>query len=266
MLFYCCQPELRSHWQARIDDVRNCPDNQYIPRVDNAGEMTGDCLVMHNGLRIVKGSYYGIGMLLLLKHNQGVHEPQEELIFMEVLKYMPEEAVMIELGAYWGFYSMWFHKEVKNPTCYLIEPEPRNLEFGRENFAKAKMWGSFRQGFVGATSGKSDDGVDIICVDDFIAEHAIDRIHILHADIQGAEYDMLIGAGKALRDDKIDYIFISTHTNELHQRCLALLADYDFDILAEADVSASYSMDGIVAARRSSLKGMGPVHISKKTI
>ncbi|MEW6600875.1 MAG: FkbM family methyltransferase [Nitrospirota bacterium] len=263
ILFFCCQPGLRRQWKTRIEDVIHCPDNRYIPRVKNAGKIIDGCLVMHNGLRIIKGSYYGIGNLLLLKYNRGVHEPQEERIFMEVLKYMPEDAVMIELGAYWGFYSMWFHKEVKRPTCYLVEPEQRNLEFGKDNFAVSNMTGSFRQGFVGAMSGKTKEGIDIICVDDYIRENNVKRVNILHADIQGAEYDMLTGAADALHADKIDYIFISTHTNELHQECLAFLNAHNFHIIAEADVSGSYSVDGIIAARRGSLQGLGSVNISK---
>lgn len=266
ILFFCFQPGLRRNWKLRIDDVRNCPDNSYVPRVDNAGEIIDGCMVMHNGLRIVKGSYYGIGMLLLLKYNRGVHEPQEERMFMEVLRYMPEEAVMIELGAYWGFYSMWFHKEVIKPSCFLVEPEERNLEFGKENFANSNMKGSFRRGFVGAASGKTNEGTHIICIDDFVSEQKIDRVHILHADIQGAEYDMLLGAVKVLSADKVDYIFISTHTNELHRQCLAFLEAHNFDILAEADLDDTYSMDGIVVARRSNLQGLNPVNISKKSL
>jgi hypothetical protein len=38
--------------------------------------------------------------------NRGVHEPLEEFVFQEVLKRLPEACAMIELGAYWGHYSM----------------------------------------------------------------------------------------------------------------------------------------------------------------
>ena len=264
ILFYCFQPGMRRHWKMRIDDVMNCPDNSLIPRVHNAGSTNYGFLIMHNGIKIIKGSYYGVGMRLLLKCNQGVHEPQEERLFMEVLKYMPEEAVMIELGSYWGFYSMWFQKEVKRASCFLVEPELRNLEFGRENFSFSGMKGCFRQGFVGAASGRNENEIPIVCVDDFVIENKIGHINILHADIQSAEHDMLLGTRKTFESKKVDYVFISTHTNELHDKCLSFLKDHGFEILADADLNESYSIDGIIAARRSDLEGLKPLNISKK--
>ncbi len=32
----------------------------------------------------------------------------EERLFGEVLEWMPSGAVMVELGAYWAYYSTWF--------------------------------------------------------------------------------------------------------------------------------------------------------------
>ena len=219
---------------------------------------------MHNGIKVCRGSYYGVGMNLLLKENRGVHEPQEERVFREVLKWMPMNALMLELGAYWGFYSMWFHQQVSNPYCYLIEPELRNLEYGRSNFEINRMKGKFLHGFIGSTSGKTNEGVPVFCVDDIIIRNNINHINILHSDIQGAEFDMLMGAKMSFGSSKIDYVFISTHSDDLHTKCRSFLLDHGLSILADADLSETYSRDGVLVGRREGLEGPMPIPISNK--
>ena len=76
----------KEYWQSRITLVENCPDNKYIKRVNNAGNIINGNLVMHNGILVDPLSYYQFPLLEMLIKNKGVHEPQEELIFSEVLK------------------------------------------------------------------------------------------------------------------------------------------------------------------------------------
>lgn len=94
------------YWQKRIDDVLNCSDLDLIPKVPNAGKILRGKQVMHNGILINLGSYYGPEYSKMLVLSKGVHEPQEERIFMEVLKVLKPGALMIELGSFWSFYSM----------------------------------------------------------------------------------------------------------------------------------------------------------------
>lgn len=63
-------------------------------------------------------------------------------------------------------------------------------------------------------------------------KHNINFINILHSDIQGAEYEMLLGAEKTFKDKKIGYIFISTHSNDVHNKCLEFLKNKEFKIIA----------------------------------
>lgn len=261
--FYYFQPESRKFWYNRIRDVMSCPDNQMIPRVPQAGQMVGEYQIMHNGLRILPGSYYGEGIRLMLEKNHGVHEPQEERAFGEILKYMPEEATMIELGAYWGFYSMWFYQMVRKPTCFLVEPDISNLRYGAKNFALNHMQGTFIQAFIGASMGKPQGGIAILTMDDLITQQKIDRVNILHADIQESELAMLQGARRALAAGQIDFIFLSTHTDELHRQCLAFLREHDYMTLAEVDISGSFAVDGLIVARRKNLPGPTTIPISR---
>ncbi len=250
--------------QRRIKDVLRAPDNRHIPRVPNAGAITHGRQVMHNGLSILPGSYYGVPMQIMLKKNRGVHEPQQERVFGEVLKHLHPKGVMIELGSYWAFYSMWFQKEIEQASCYLVEPDPRYLESGKKNFELNGMKGTFIQCYVGGSSAIAESGDRFVCVDDLIREYRIDHVDILHSDIQGGECDMLRGASQSIEANKIDYLFLSTHSNRLHYECKAFLEDRSFVILASADTEQSYSADGLIVAKSGHVGGVNPIPIALK--
>jgi hypothetical protein len=60
--------------------------------------------IMHNGLRVVAGGYYGDWMTRIIERLHGHHEPQEEAVFHEILKLLPPDATMLELGGFWSYY------------------------------------------------------------------------------------------------------------------------------------------------------------------
>jgi hypothetical protein len=220
---------------------------------------------MHNGLKVYPLSYYGEHYYHLLQANKGVHEPQEERVFQEVLKALPKQATMIELGSYWSFYSMWFHKEIAQPTCYMIEPMAANIQYGKDNFRLNAMTGTFEQAYIDKTSSTNAQGEHTTSVDDFVARHQISFVDVLHSDIQGFEVAMLQGAVNLFEQKKVGYVFISTHTNDLHRDCLAFLQKYNFTILASADIYDTYSMDGLIAAKAPYYEGIAPVPIALRT-
>src|SRR5262245_43352844 len=81
--------EFEAMWAQRHLDVLGCPDNDHIPRVADAGAVRDGTQVMHNGIRVHVGSYYGSEVTRMLERNRGVHEPQEERVFGEVLRHLP---------------------------------------------------------------------------------------------------------------------------------------------------------------------------------
>lgn len=255
------QPD--QEWESRIIDAVECKDNIYIPRVANAGIVDGRYQIMHNGLKILLGSYYGYGYTRLLERNKGVHEPQEERVFREVLKYIPAGATMIELGSFWAFYSMWFHSEIENAQCYMVEPEYINMLKGRSNFKHNNFKGTFINAFVGK-SGVPTRPTPTISIDDLVKTKGIERVHILHSDIQGAEFEMLQGAKSVLSSKIVDYVFVSTHSNELHIQCELFLKEYNFEIIASANLDESFSVDGILVAKHNGVPGPGFIHIDLK--
>lgn len=242
-------------WRDRIHDALSCPDNKFIPRVPSAGQVVDGQLVMHNGLRVHELSYDGEGPRDLMRENRGVHEPQEERLFMEVLKLLPPGSVMLELGSYWAFYSMWFYHEIPDAKCYCVEPETRNIGMGKNNFAL--NFGTDARGIVfeQAFAGSADalpggaPGIPTVSVDGFLQRHGIGRLAMLHADTQGNELSILLGAEKSLAAKSIDFVFLSTHTNELHRKCLKRLRGSGYEILADIDLLETYSFDGLIAAR-----------------
>ena len=256
--------EKREYWQIRIDDVLSGPDNQDINRVKNAGQITNDQLVMHNGVLVDPLSYYSYPMLQMLIDNKGVHEPQEEKIFQEVLKSLSKEGekTMLELGAYWSFYSMWFLQNFPKTNCFMVEPEKENLFYGKINFKLNQLQGTFIHAGIGQ---KTNARNNILTVDEICKNRKIEFLDILHSDIQGYEYEMLLGSEKLLSENKVGYAFISTHSNELHEQCYNLLKEkYNFQLVASANLDESYSWDGILVMKSASYEGVEKVEISKK--
>jgi len=255
--------EKRSYWQSRVENVLNAPDNKDIDRVDKAGQIINGNLIMHNGIKVDPMSYYSFPLLQMLIDNKGVHEPQEEKIFQEVLKHINDkEKTMLELGAYWSFYSMWFQQLFPTANCYMVEPNRENLYYGKRNFVINKMKGTFIQGKISDQENKKEN---VLTVDMICHRNKINFIDILHSDIQGFELAMLHGAKKLLSENKVGYIFISTHSNELHNDCKKLLLnEYNFDLIADANVDESFSWDGILVVKSPTYPGIEKVEISKR--
>jgi hypothetical protein len=250
----------------RVTLTINADDADYIPKVPDAGKVFEEegirYQLMHNGIKILEHSYYAAWMTDVIYALRGHHEPQEEKVFYEVLKYIPSNATMIELGSYWGYYSLWFSKMVEGAKNFLIEPEIENMELGKKHFALNGKGAHFTLGYVllRPTDPESYPFAKRICVDDFIKENQIEHVNILHADIQWAEYQMLLTCQEAIKKEQIDYFFISTHDPLVHSNCRNLLLEANYLIIAEHKVEESCSVDGLIVARR---KGVaGPTHIS----
>jgi hypothetical protein len=240
-------------WRNRINAVMGCSDNAHIPRVDNAGELKDGMIAMHNGLRVGALSYYGAGILNMLVENRGVHEPQEERAFAEILSCLPPGGTMIELGAYWGFYSMWFLNNDPDRRALLVEPDAKHLLSGQQNFQKNNLKGLFEASYVGNKCGLARDGTNITTLDELMQRHKLDHLSILHADIQGAEMELLEGAHITFEAGKVDYVFISTHSQELHDACLQKLHQYGMIVLVSCDLQTTVSYDGVIVAKRPNL-------------
>lgn len=233
-------------WESRINLVLSSPENKVISRVTDAGIISNGFQVMHNGIRILTGGYYGLPIAKMLYLNKGVHEPEEERIFGEILSKIPAGATMIEMGSYWAFYSMWFLKEIKKGNAFMIEAEKENLEVGMQNFEANGFSGDFNQYYV---SDEWKDGIPpTISLDEFVKLKQIQHVNIAHSDIQGFESAMLEGASHVLSHKMVDYFFISTHSNQLHRDCVKRLENFGYIIQHNIDLNNISSEDGLIVA------------------
>jgi FkbM family methyltransferase len=265
-------PPLTLSNPERIEMTTSCKDADSIPKCALAGEVfTGPdnapCQRMHNGVIVTAGGYHGDWMSEIIQQLGGHHEPQEELLFHAAAPFMApgeDQPVMVELGAFWSYYSLWFRCVYPNARNIMVEPDPANRRVGEKNFALNGMAGEFIEAAVGTHNGcvpfhcESDSmerTVKTVSVDGLANELSLQRIHLLHADVQGAEQTMLMGAEEIIRQGRLDWLFLSTHHHSIsgdpltHQRCLAWLKDHGATIIAEHSVAESFSGDGLIVAR-----------------
>ncbi|MBC8354923.1 MAG: FkbM family methyltransferase [Planctomycetes bacterium] len=236
--------------EGRIRDICADPCNKHIARVPNAGAVIDGHLITHNGL-LAKA--IDPGYVRLLQGNNGCHEPQEEFVFQEVLKHIPQGGSIVELGAYWAFYSMWFANEVAGAKCFCVEPRKKNLKVGKHNFAKNGLVGEFFHSKIGH---------GYLGVDEFLESQQLDYIDILHADIQGAEFEMLCDAEQSLKTGRIGYVFVGTHSQELHYQCKSYLERCGYITVAHADFDhGTYCSDGVLVARHKDIAGLEPLEL-----
>jgi FkbM family methyltransferase len=253
----------------RVAMAARCRDSDAVPKVPGAGRVHDlpdgrRAQLMHNGVRVLAGGYHGDWMTRLIELCRGHHEPQEELVFHEVVSRLPPGGTMLELGGFWAFYSIWFLRAAPGRRALLVEPDPAHSAVGEGNLALNGVSAEFIQGFLGASPGEArpfateDSGtLDLRCLDvpGIMAARGIERLTILHCDIQGAEFDVLRQSADLLRERRVDWVLVSTHHHLIsgdpltHQRCLALLLGLGAAIEAEHDVQESYSGDGLICAR-----------------
>ena len=172
--------------------------------------------------------------------------------------------VMVEYGAYWAYYSLWFLSSFPEGKAVCVEPDPKNIEVGRRNFALNGREGIFIQGGIAVGKKKSfafitERPIERIKVRDIplsslLVEQELSHVDVLLADIQGAEIPLLKKSAAIFKERKVRFVFISTHDFSIsgsattHQQALAILTEAGAKIVVEHSVSESYSGDGLIVA------------------
>tara|TARA_R110000823_G_scaffold163029_1_gene294704 strand:+ start:113 stop:1021 length:909 start_codon:yes stop_codon:yes gene_type:complete len=229
------------NFKDRFIDIISDPNNLLIKRVPDAGKIIDGNVILHQGIKVSAEGYYG-DFSECLQINHGVHEPSEERMFQEVLNDIDEGATMIELGSYWAMYTIWFSKMIKGSINYCIEPESSNIKVGIDNCKLNDVSADFTLGFIGNSKGQ-------IKVSDFIKEKKIDFIDMLHSDIQGYELHLLHDMVPLMKNKKIKYLFISTHSNEIHYEAIRIMKECGYRIICSSDfLEETFCMDGIIVA------------------
>lgn len=253
--YFCTMDIKNNQYYHRFKEILSDPTNKLIKRVKSAGTIENGIVTMYNDLKVYKNCYYDeFSDIFWL--NGGIHEPQEEYLFHSTLsKIRKKSPVMLELGSYWGFYSMSLLKKKPEAKCYCIEAGEREMQSGKANFELNGMEAEFTLGAI-ANNG--------IRVDDFLSERGVAHLDILHSDIQGYEAQMLSGAKEYFLAKAIDYVFISTHSQELHSTCLDFLKNVEYNIVASVDLDETFSCDGLIVAQNPRL-AFKPIEFPKKS-
>lgn len=248
-----------THPERHID-IMSDPNNLFVPRCVDAGRLVRTAseetwVVLHNGIQVLSRAYYG-DFAKVLETNLGVHEGAEERLFGEVLPLLPPGSVMLELGSYWAMYSTWFGRAVRGARLFLVEASAHALGIGLRNLAHNRLQPELAtRGYV---------GVDVN-VSSLVASRGLRHVHMLHADIQGEEAGMLSDIAPLLRARRVSYIFLSTHSQELHLSCLETLRSYGYRIIGQMDVdSDTFFFDGLIVASESSLTAPAAVDLGSR--
>ena len=247
---------------GRVMMTISCRDCDALPKVAEAGRIVVQ--VMHNGLRVVAGGYHGDWMAHVIRALRGHHEPQEEAVFATLVRCARHNSLIVELGAFWSYYSLWYLSEVPGSRAICVEPDPRHIEVGRRNAALNGL--DHRARFVEAWVGASDTGVAALPLESTgemrslpsldmtaVAEMAgSSGIEVRHIDAQGAETSFLRSIAAAPARPR--FLVASTHhrlisgSASTHADCLAAIEAAGGHVLIEHSVEESFSGDGLIVA------------------
>ncbi|MFD9958304.1 FkbM family methyltransferase [Amycolatopsis sp. NPDC058986] len=250
----------------------SCGDADAIPKVGQAGECRdhdgGRVQVMHNGLLVEEGGYYGAWMAEIIRTLRGHHEPQEERVFHRLVQRLAADGgspAMIEFGSFWTYYGLWFCHALPGAHVVAMEPDPNYLEVGRRNAALNGYTGrvTFVHAAIGDRPGHvlpfpaESDGRNHDVVQHDLASlmdaTRLDHADLVLADVQGAETLLIERAAHDLRSGRVRFLIVSTHHHSIsgdpltHQRVLRMLTDAGAHVVAEHSVGESVSGDGLIA-------------------
>ena len=258
--------------ERRVALTISCRATDAIAKVDGAGGFVTvdgiEAQIMHNGVLVVRDGYLGPWQTRVIAELNGHHEPQEEVVFHALLERLATESAgtaMVELGAWWSYYSLWFKRKFPAATIVGIEPDLPFLETGRRNYALNGIDDALLlHGVVGPTPGElfrfiaASDGreheVRQYGLEELLTLAGVSFFDVVLADIQGAETTFLATNEALLRSGAVRFAVISTHDPMIsgsamtHREVIDQVNELGGHVVAEHSVSESFSGDGLVVA------------------
>ncbi len=190
-------------------------------------------IIERSGIKFEVDITEGLDLSLFLFGNFQKHVSENKYIDF------PDDAVIFDVGANVGIMSLHFAKKVQNGKVYAFEPThfawkklKRNLSLN-QHFSKViqliqtfvsseekkqseiKAFSSWKinkevgseQHPVHGGKAMSTEGVPTTTIDEFVKEQQIDRLDFIKIDTDGHEFDVLLGARKAIERFKPQIIF-----------------------------------------------------------
>jgi len=168
---------------------------------------------------------------------------------------------MVELGAGRGDWCLAIAGIIDNKLvdtcaksyrCVAVEAEPTHFKWTKEHFEKQNInavavWGAaynyngecwlsaekkpqdhYGQGVC---SGSGNVAVPCFTLREIMIQHNLNKIDILHMDIQGAELDVIIDSVDLIAAGLVRYVLIGTHKNSFNSTIRNLLGEFiDFSV------------------------------------
>ncbi|MBI4345970.1 MAG: FkbM family methyltransferase [Elusimicrobia bacterium] len=143
------------------------------------------------------------------------------------------DGAIVDIGAHVGLFALWAVSEGADGPIVAIESSPRAAAYLRANVRRnglrsvtvleAACGGSRRRGLLypGRAEMQSTlhptspmaarpNEVDVLTLEDVFKEHRIERCQLLKLDCEGAEYEILLRAGRAVLE-RVDRIVMEVH-------------------------------------------------------
>lgn len=156
----------------------------------------------------------------------GNYEPEETKMVKEIIKKLPENAAVFDVGANIGWYSIMIKKCFEGVNVYSFEPAPENYARLQKNFRlndlsvdglmnigfykeKGKLDFYFQPERTGASSIKNNleqeietIQVDMDAMDSWITEHNTGALDFIKCDVEGAELFVFQGGIESIKKYK----------------------------------------------------------------
>ena len=195
----------------------------------------------------------------------GSYEYSKQRIFSAAVR---QGDCVFDLGANVGFYSLLASVLVgEGGKVFCFEPVLRNLEFLRRHLElngimNCSVWdvavgrsegtASFDAGrnqSMGrlTVEGQNAYRVRTVGLDQLVASDKLPPPNLIKCDIEGGEYDALVGASNVLAKHG-PTIFLATHGDKIHQECCRFLADLDYR-LTSLDGRPVHQTNEVLAVR-----------------
>lgn len=169
---------------------------------------------------------------------------------------------MVEIGAFWAYYTAWFLAVVPESTAVCLEPDAANAACGQETLALNGLTATWVAGAAGRTHAaavplrRESDGevvtVPVHCLASLLDVVGNGPVEMLHIDAQGAELPFLESLGDAAVQGAVRFVVVSTHHGTIsgspttHEDCLRVIRRLGGVVLAEHSVEESFSGDGLI--------------------
>jgi len=174
----------------------------------------------------------------------GTYELDKQVLFS---KYVKPGMTVFDVGANVGLYSLLSSVLIGgNGKVFSFEPLPENIFYLKKHIELNKLknvtaiekavndkvstvrfnFGDNRS--AGYISNEGEIEVETTSLDEYINQ-GNPLPDLIKMDIEGAEYEALIGAKEILKTKK-PVIFLATHSDELRAKCLKLIADFGYSI------------------------------------